>query len=183
MKNNYDTILLTVTFIGTLALGIVIGRKLEQNNQISFPFRTVGVGLGTGSASTSILKKEFGDEYKTIMAAAARNGCEDENLLILFAIRKSENGLPGLEFGIRCQAGTDLDTQAGWAAATIMKNRKRWTKAQDKLFGYKGFIFFLGNKYCPPEVDKIGNINWIRNVTYWYKKFKNESQDQEQTTL
>ena len=183
MKNNYDAILLTVTFIGTLALGIVIGRKLEQNNQISFPFRTVGVGLGTGSASASILKKEFGNEYETIMAATHRNGCDGDNLLILFAIRKAENGPPGNEFGIIYQTGTDLDTQAGWAAATIVKNRKRWTEAQEKLFGYKGFIVFLGNKYCPSEVDKTGNINWIRNVTYWYEKFKNESQDQEQTTL
>ena len=172
MRNNYEAILLVLTFIGTLALGIVIGRKIEQNNQISFPFRTVGVGLSIESASTSILKKEFGDEYETIMAAADRNGCVGDNLLILFAIRKQENGPPGNEFGIMCQKDTSLDTQAGWAAATIVKNRKRWTKAQDELFGYKGFIVFLGNKYCPPEVDKTGNINWIRNVTYWYEKLK-----------
>ncbi len=147
---------------------------LQNNNQISFPFsETVGVDSNTGSVSTSLLKKEFPNEYEIILAAAHRNGCEQENLLILFAIRKAENGPSGLEFGVLCQAGTDLDTQAGWAAATIMKNRKRWTEAQDKLFGYKGFIIFLGNRYCPTSVDPQGNINWIRNVTYWYERFKN----------
>ena len=188
MRNNYEAILLVLTFIGILALGIVIGRKLEQkemgflrlkNNQISFPLRSVGVGVDIPSASTSFLKNEFPDEYENIRDAAARNNCVGEDLLILFAIRKAENGPPGNEFGIMCQKGTNLDTQTGWAAATIMKNRERWTEAQDKLFGYKGFIVFLGNRYCPSEVDKTGNINWIRNVTYWYEKFKNDSQRKE----
>ncbi len=166
--------LILIAVVCTLNLCLTITHEIEHNNnQISFPFRTVGVDSDTGSASTSILKKEFPDEYETIMAAAYRNACEQENLLILFAIRKAENGPPGLEFGSMCQAGTDLDTQAGWAAATIMKNRERWTKAQDKLFGYKGFIIFLGNRYCPTSVDPQGNINWIRNVTYWYERFKN----------
>ncbi len=180
MRNKYNIILgLALSFMAIsclfLAIGVIIGRKVEQNQQSSFPFGEVGVGLE--SASASLLKKEFGDEYKIIMAAAHRNGCFGDNSLILFAIRKAENGPSGNEFGIMCQKGTGLDTQAGWAAATIMKNRERWTKAQDELFGYKGFIVFLGNKYCPPEVDKTGNINWIRNVTYWYEKFKGKENE------
>ncbi len=180
MRNNYNIILgLALSFIAIsclfLAIGVIIGRKVEQNQQSSFPFGEVEVGLELASAS--LLEKEFGGEYKIIMAAAHRNACVQENMLILFAIRKAENGPPGLEFGVLYVAGTDLDTQAGWAAATIMKNRKRWTEAQDKLFGYKGFIFFLGNKYCPSEVDKTGNINWIRNVTYWYEKFKGKENE------
>ena len=125
----------------------------------------MGVGLGTGSASASILKKEFGDEYEIITAAAARNACEGDDLLILFAIRKAENGPPGNDFGVLVQKGTNLDTQAGWAAATIMKNRERWNGKGD-------FIAFLGSRYCPPSIDSDDYVNWIHNVTYWYERFK-----------
>ncbi len=169
MRNNYNIILgMALSFISIsclfLVIGIIIGEKIGRNNQISFPCRTVGVGLGTESASTSFLKKEFGNEYETIMAAAHRNGCQGESLLILFAIRKAENGRPGIEFGILCQAGTDLNTQAGWAA-TIMKNRKRWNGEED-------FIAYLGSKYCPNDY-----VNWVHNVTYWYKKFKEKENE------
>ncbi len=157
-------ILLVLSFsLGGLLVNIIHVHYGHRNH--SFPFREVEV-VGP-SASTSYLKEEFGDEYEIIMAAAARNGCHGESLLILFAIRKAENGGPGVEFGILCQAGTDLDTQAGWAAATIMKNRGRWKEADEELFGYKGFIFFLGTRYCPDDT-----VNWVRNVTYWFEKFK-----------
>lgn len=179
MKNNYKIILGMIIAVSAFTFGAIVGKIIvnhKHNNQISFPFGTVGVEPPTMvmSAPPSFLQKEFPNEYEIIMAAAARNACVGDDLLILFAIRKAENGPPGLEFGVLCQAGTDLDTQAGWAAATIVKNRKRWTEAQDKLFGYKGFIVFLGNRYCPSEIDKTGNINWIRNVTYWYERFRDE---------
>ncbi len=118
------------------------------------------------------LELEFGDEYETIMAAAERNGCDADNLLILFAIRKSENGPLGFEFGVECQRGTDLNTQAGWAAATIMKNRERYngSPGYEELFGIKGFIVFLGKRYCP-----LNSEEWIHNVTYWFDRFKNGS--------
>ena len=166
MRNKYNIILITAIAMSTFSLVLIITHKLNHN---SFPF---GIGVDSLPAPIPILEKEFGDEYETIMAAASRNNCVGEDLVILFAIRKAENGPFGNEFGIMCQKGTNLDVQTGWAAATIVKNRKQWTEAQEKLFGYKGFIVFLGNKYCPLEVDKTGNINWIRNVTYWYEKFK-----------
>ncbi len=169
MKNKYNIILTVIIAISTFSLCLIITHEL---NYISFPFNEVEVSLE--STSASILKKEFGNEYETIMAAAARNGCEDENLLILFAIRKAENGPPGLEFGIMCQAGSGFDTQAGWAAATIMKNRKRWLTPP---LTNENFITFLGNRYCPVSVDPQGNINWIRNVTYWYEKFKGKENE------
>lgn len=152
-----------------LAMGISIGRKIERDNQ-SFPFTETGDGLE--SSSVSYLKEEFGDEYETIMAAACRNSCTGDDLLLLFAVRKAENGSPGNEFGVELQRGTNLDTQAGWAAATIMKNRERWTEGQDELFGTKGFIYFLGQRYCP-----LNSEMWIRNVTHWYERFKETSNE------
>lgn len=46
---------------------------------------------------------------------------------------------------------------------TIRNNWQRWKKA-----GQPGqFIDFLGNRYCPPSIDPIGNRNWRRNVKYF----------------
>jgi len=115
-----------------------------------------------------ILKKYFPKEYSIIKAAADRNNCVGEDLIILFAIRKAENGRPGREFGILHPRAidTNLNTQAGWAAATIVKNRVRWAGKGD-------FITFLGNRYCPvgAENDPTGlNNNWIKNVKSWVRK-------------
>lgn len=104
------------------------------------------------------LEVEFGVEYAVIMAAAARNECKD--IPILFAIRKAENGGPGIQFGIECQRGTDLDTQAGWAAATIVKNRARWD-------GQGEFIDFLASRYCP-----LNSEVWAYNVKFWVDKIE-----------
>ncbi len=166
MKNKYSIILIVIIAMSTFSLCLIVTHEL--NHKKDEPVLIIK----DQDSQISFLEKEFGDEYEIIMAAAARNACDGDDLFILFAIRKAENGPAGNEFGIMVQIGTGLDTQAGWAAATIVKNRERWTEAQDKLFGYKGFIVFLGNRYCPPEVDRTGNINWIRNVTYWYERFK-----------
>ena len=111
------------------------------------------------------------EEFHIISNAAVRNNCYGDNFWILLAIRKAEDGGPGREFGIMNPKADNLDKQAGWAAATIVKNRARWVKA-----GKPGdFIKFLGSKYAPigAENDPTGlNANWVRNVSHWYKKFK-----------
>ena len=67
-------------------------------------------------------------EIETIRTAADRNGCYGEDFYILLAIRKAEDGRAGLEFGVMHHRAkdTNLDIQAGWSAATIMENRKRF---------------------------------------------------------
>jgi len=116
-------------------------------------------------------------ELPVIYQAALRNHCNEMDFYILLAIRKAENGRPGREFGIlhpKAQAlikehpEWSLDIQAGWSAATIVKNRKRWDRA-----GQPGnFITFLADRYCPKETDPEGNRNWAVNVNYWFTKFK-----------
>ena len=64
-------------------------------------------------------------EYATIAQAAKRNDCHGELFIILLAIRKAENGGPGREFGIMNPKADNLDKQAGWAAATVVKNYQR----------------------------------------------------------
>ena len=113
------------------------------------------------------LKKKHGTEYDTIMKAALRNGIkadDHENLSLLFAIRKAENGGPGVEFGVLHPKAknTNLDTQAGWAAATILKNKSRM-----KDFTISKFAKI----YAPPKAEndpKGLNANWASNVEHHY---------------
>ena len=112
-------------------------------------------------------------EIDIIDNAAKRNNCTGENRIILLAIRKSENGSEGNEFGIKCpkHINTNLDGQAACAAVTIMNNRIRWKEA-----GEPGdFISFLGDAYCSTtgeltKEEQELNINWIPNVKYWVSK-------------
>ena len=125
-------------------------------------------------------------EYDTIMDGAKGNGIPDndyENLSILFSIRQAEHGREGLEFGIKNPRGMKqpgdtpeqtLRRQAGWSAATIMKNRAR--HAADTKAGKTkdDFITYLGNRYCPidaPDDPNNLNKNWIKNVNSHYKGY------------
>jgi hypothetical protein len=43
---------------------------------------------------------------------------------------------------------------------TIRNNHIRWKAAGHK----ECYLDFLADKYCPPSVDKQGNINWKKNI-------------------
>ena len=88
---------------------------------------TLAAEVGSGPAFAVYV----GEETETILAAARRNGLGDEQTILLFAIRKAENGPAGREFGVMAAGAidTNLDTQAGWAAATIARNRQRYLDA------------------------------------------------------
>ena len=132
------------------------------------------------------LRLTHAKEYDTIMDGAKGNGIPDndyENLSVLFSIRKSENGAAGKEFGVlHPKAGKQpgdtpeqtLRRQAGWSAATIMKNRTR--HATDTKTGKTkdNFITYLGNRYAPKGVANDPNNlnkNWITNVGTHYKGY------------
>jgi len=144
------------------------------------------------------------EELVIIKKAAERNKCRGDDFLILLAIRKAENGGWGREFGVKhrlCRAAMNkwpaetLDIQAGWAAATIVKNRRRWELATDEhrltqienkntvqsvksvAKNKEEFIDFLGDRYCPIAADPQGNKNWKTNVKYFYSRFKGEQND------
>ena len=138
-----------------------------------------------GAAQTPIptaLPTELHNELHIIQKAAVRNNCKGDDFLILLAIRVAENGGPGKEFGVKHPRawGTNLDTQAGWAAATVVKNRERFEQeirdtpysdlTTDEIFNNEQFIYYLGNRYCPVDDDPQGNTNWKHNVLYWYQK-------------
>jgi hypothetical protein len=145
----------------------------EKYDYISTAGTSTSSAIGTASPGSTAPQGIDQSEYTIIKAAAKRNGCTDEKLFsILLAVRKAENGKPGLEFGVMHPRAknTNLDTQAGWAAATVVKNYERWQAA-----GSPGdFIDFLGARYAPVGAanDPNGlNRHWTKNVRYWRDKF------------
>lgn len=114
------------------------------------------------------LRVFYDGEFETIMEAAEANDCTEPELLsILFAIRTAENGRKGIEFGVLHPRAVDqpnsLRVQAGWCAATVSKNHKRWIDSGKTT----DFITFLGNRYCPVGADNDPNglnKHWIPNV-------------------
>ncbi len=114
------------------------------------------------------LREFYPEEFDTIMEAAKANDCTRPELIcILFAIRTAENGREGIEFGVLHPRAVDqpnsLRVQAGWCAATISKNYKRWIESGEKI----DFFTFLGNRYCPVGADNDPNglnKHWIPNV-------------------
>lgn len=130
------------------------------------------------------LQTQFKEEYPIIMKAFERNNIKPtdyENVALGFAIRRGEGGGPTRQFGVLDpralgKPGEDpnvvLDRQAGWAAATILKNRERYKKS-----GQQGdFISYLGNIYAPTQGNVQNdptklNKNWISNVSNFYKQY------------
>lgn len=140
----------------------------------------------------------YADEIGVIAEAAAANGIQSvEDWYILLAIRCAENGRPGREFGVLAPRAVDtnLRTQAGWAAATVLKNRYRYQTALEAGLGAgrevcpadrrvdsrrpaapdaAAFIEFLAGRYCPAACDPVGHENWKKNVSYYYRQFTAE---------
>jgi hypothetical protein len=111
-------------------------------------------------------------ELPVISRAAKRNGCAGDDFVLLCSIRMAENGRAGREFGVLHPKAmdTNLNTQAGWAAATIVKHHRRY--GSDKVT--VDFINSLADRYCPKECDADGNKNWKKNVSHWYEKLRDD---------
>ena len=113
------------------------------------------------------------DEYtKKFQSIVSRH--ESINLYALsLAIRKQEDGPPGLEFGVMAAKGTDIEEQTRWAVCTEIKNIQRWERATAGVT-IESYIKFLGSRYAPisAENDPTSlNRFWIDNVTKLYKEY------------
>lgn len=132
------------------------------------------------------LQNKFGSEYSVILNAAKRNGIQEtdhDRLAMLFAIRKTENGKHGKQFGVlhpRAYAKSgesfdqSLDRQAGWAASILGKRQDEWNSMSSADRGnYSGFHHYLQSRYAPHNVknDPKGlNKNWLKNFTTHYNE-------------
>jgi len=129
---------------------------------------------GQSPAYRAILKKDgpaCAAQFQDAINVNIKPSLRSKLAPIVAAIRYSENGKAGKEFGIlhkRCPK--TFRGQAGWCAATVAKNHARWLKA-----GKQGeFVVFLGRRYCPVGADNDPNSlnqHWIGNVRHYTGKF------------
>ena len=135
--------------------------------------------LAQVNAYKAILSKDGSTHAMEFISACTTNIKQSNRRVlepIVAAIRYSENGKAGKEFGIlhkRCP--NTFRGQAGWCAATVQKNYDRWVRTKPKECTTQKFIVFLGARYCPIGADNAPtnlNKNWVGNVTHYYNKFK-----------
>jgi len=108
------------------------------------------------------------NETKMLEHVARQYGLSQEQVLLLAAIRKVENGGPGLEFGVgQDQPGhkarrykhspvRSFLVQCKWAAGTVQKR-------------YTGDVAEFSKIYCPKNSE-----SWQKNVEYWMAKMRTE---------
>ena len=108
-------------------------------------------------------------EWAMIRQVAVNYDLDDERTWLLAAIRRHENGRPGLEFGVggpmdsghrahRYRDGTkSFYVQAMWAAGTIKRH-------------YAGDIEAFGRRYNPPDPKK-----WSDGVSSLIRRLKAEN--------
>lgn len=155
-------ILLLILTLGILLFVITMTVHVDKEN-INDSAKAIN-----DTTTKSIYSDYFPEwEVTEIQDACYRNNLEPQLVPIMYAIRKAENGRPGLEFGIMNPEADTYSKQAGWAVCTVQKNYDRWLKDNQD----KEYIDYLGDRYCPAEVDPEGNVNWKKNVKYWTNKF------------
>lgn len=122
--------------------------------------------LATQAAAPKLIPAR---EWKMIREVAVNYDLSEEQTWLLAAIRRHENGRPGLEFGIggpmnsghkahRYQDGTkSFYIQAMWAAGTIKKH-------------YRGDVATFGRRYNP-----LHPITWSNGVSSLINRLKAEN--------
>jgi len=107
-------------------------------------------------------------EWAMIRQLAVNYDLGTEQTWLLAAIRRHENGRPGLEFGIggpmnsghpahRFQDGTkSFYVQGAWAAGTVKRH-------------YRGDLYEFGKRYCP-----AGSAKWAQRVAWLIVRLKKE---------
>ena len=103
-------------------------------------------------------------EVEILLRVGQEYGLKGDKLKLLLAIRKIENGGPGLEMGVasdfprhRSHRYADNPTkslrlQAQWAAGTIRKH-------------YTGDLKSFAKRYCPPKWD-----HWRSMAAHWINR-------------
>ena len=97
----------------------------------------------------------------------------------MLAVRMTEQGKAGREFGVLAQGAidTDLETQAEWTMSTLIKDTKRWhtgSLAKGKKEDYPTFIHYFADKWATIGADNDpNNLNqyWLPNFQKYYSLF------------
>ena len=122
-----------------------------------------------GLAASRLLSEH---EWLRIRQIAANCSLTDEQTWLLAAIRRLENGRPGLEFGVggpmdsghpahRHQDGyRSYYVQGAWSAGTILAH-------------YRGNLKAFGRRYCPPRA-----AFWSSKIAKIIEQLKSENNGQ-----
>lgn len=126
-----------------------------------------------GNSRALALSLNHGEE---ILDAWYRNGGKDlpSWVYAIYRMIPSVEGAPnGLEWGIVApKCPRDWESQAGWGAATVVNNYKRFVMAGNDPEDREGFITYLGSRYAPVGADNDPtdlNRNWIPNMLEFMK--------------
>lgn len=102
-------------------------------------------------------------EWPAIIKVAREYGLSQEDTYRLLALRDTEDGGPGYEFGVKMAKGTNLEEQAKHAAGSIKANRKRYQQLkQEGVFkGSRRMIGVGKSKDIELSKDDEGKFqNW-----------------------
>jgi len=154
-------------FAKMLCMGLRIYRNLVIAGVVAASATTLfGRELSSAEGKGPLLPAR---EWAMIRQIAVNYDLDTESTWLLAAIRRHENGRPGLEFGIggpmnsghpshRYQDGfKSFYVQGSWAAGTVRNN-------------YKGDIFAFAKRYCPGGWQK-----WAGSVTRVVSRLKVEN--------
>jgi hypothetical protein len=126
-------------------------------------------GQGMPTAEATVIDRE-----------AERTGIDPQ---LLVALRRTENGGPGREFGVVGVSAPTLEAQARVAANTIRNTAQRYTEQGGELLDTttgrysEGFLRFLSARYAPVGVanDPTGlNRHHARNLIALYRQAHGE---------
>ena len=165
--------------------GIIWGVKFFLHTVLAFLAATAALGAtapeksvttpaksaATPAKPAETPKKQLipASEWKMIRQIAVNYDLSDEATWLLAAIRRHENGRPGLEFGVggpmdsghkahRYRDGVkSFYVQAMWAAGTVRNH-------------YRGDLAAFGRRYNPP-----GAAKWTAGVTSLIARLKAEN--------
>ena len=91
---------------------------------------------------------------------------------LLLAIRASENGREGREYGVLSVPASTQEEQAKVTARSIRNNWKQWEEAGKP----EDFISFMATRWCPIGCDNDNGTNkyWSYNIRYFLKILEGE---------
>ena len=123
-------------------------------------------GLLVALTATSTAEGIVPATEKAMIAGAVARNIPDPLLRTSFvrlvsAIRRTENGRPGFEFGVEHPAAKGIEKQAGWCASIVWKRWTEWAAGDME----EPFLVYLARRYCPVNRDV-----WCHNVIYFLEK-------------
>ena len=104
----------------------------------------------------------FASEKQVLKEVARKYKATPQEVALLKAIRRFENGRPGFQLGVEHPKAKGLQKQYEWALWETRQASRRWYAMEEKPC----YLWVLASDYCP------GNrVNWYNGVKTLYIKY------------